>query len=57
MRLANGRLGDDHMVGDYTYTNRQGSTVIDYLILSERDFHIVHDFAVGISTNFLTTHP
>ncbi len=46
MRIANGRLHNDHMIGNFSYANRQGSTVIDYLILNERDFVNVCDFSI-----------
>ena len=35
LRIANGRLGSDFGVGKYTCFNRNGSSVIDYLILSQ----------------------
>ncbi len=40
------------MIGEFTYANRQGSTVIDYLLLNEKDFHIVSDFDVNSFTQF-----
>ena len=37
LRIANGRIGADSKSGSFTYTN-VGSSVIDYLLLNERDF-------------------
>ena len=39
LRLANGRLQHDKQIGSYTYCNKQGASVIDYLLLSENDFN------------------
>ena len=43
LRLANGRLHHDKQIGSYTYCNKQGASVIDYL-LSENDFTRIKDF-------------
>ncbi len=34
------------MTGAFTYYNRQGCSVIDYLLLKERDFNSVSNFRV-----------
>ena len=55
--IANGRLGDDHMVGSYTYSCRNGSSVIDYLLLQETDFHKVENFRVADFNEFSDHSP
>ena len=47
MRIANGRLGSDHLIGTYTYTCHAGSSIIVYLILSQHDFSHIADFEIG----------
>ena len=44
LRIANGRLDSDHLVGTYTYACHAGSSVIDYLILSQHDFSHIANF-------------
>lgn len=44
MRIANGRLGEDRMKGSFTFTCGNGSSVIDYLLLQEKDFHRIRSF-------------
>ena len=46
LRIANGRLGNDCPVGSFTYSSRNGCSVIDYLILSQPDFSCINDFHV-----------
>ena len=46
MRIVNGRLHSD-LSGSFTYANRMGSSVIDYLLVHENDFYIINDFRVG----------
>ena len=46
LRIANGRLGNDCPVGTFTYSSRNGCSVIDYLILSQQDFSCINDFQV-----------
>lgn len=47
LRIANGRLGSDNSVGTYTFASRTGCSVIDYVILSQRDFSCINDFQVN----------
>ena len=47
MRIANGRLDSDHHIGTYTYTCHTGSSVIDYLILSQHDFSHIANLKIG----------
>ena len=47
IRIANGRLGEDHLIGSYTYANYMGSSVIDYLLLHEHDFDCIDNFHVN----------
>ena len=47
LRIANGRLDSDLLVGTYTYACHAGSSVIDYLILSQHDFSHIANFNIG----------
>lgn len=47
LRLANGRLGYDFGKGNFTYACVTGASVIDYLLLSERDFGLIQHFSIG----------
>ena len=47
LRLANGRLHHDKQIGSYTYCNKQGASVIDYLLLSENDLNRIKDFRIN----------
>ena len=46
LRIANGRLHDDKGVGYYTYCNKQGASVIDYLLLRASDFYCIDKFKI-----------
>ena len=46
LRIANGRLHDDKGVGNYTYCNKQGASVIDYLLLRASDFYCIDKFKI-----------
>ena len=46
LRIANGRLYQDNNIGDFTYTNYAGSSVIDYLLLKQQHFSLLSDFMV-----------
>ena len=48
LRIANGRLHNDKNVGEFTYHNKNGSSVIDYLLLKENDFTCINDFKVEL---------
>ncbi|MES9885080.1 MAG: endonuclease/exonuclease/phosphatase family protein, partial [Sedimenticola sp.] len=52
LRIANGRLGADKHNGAYTYFSRNGSSVIDYLLLNYNDFEYVQSFAIQNFTEF-----
>lgn len=44
-RIVNGRIGQDFN-GELTYINHMGSSVIDYLLVNEKDFHCINNFRV-----------
>ncbi len=46
VRIANGRLSKDHDCGNFTFAGHAGSSVIDYLLLHERNFSMVNTFQV-----------
>ena len=48
LRIANGRLHNDKNVGEFTFHNKNGSSVIDYLLLKENDFTCINDFKVEL---------
>ena len=48
-RIANGRLSDN--IDCFTYVSTTGSSVIDYLVLHEHDFHYIHSFSIGSFVN------
>lgn len=52
LRIANGRLGVDSNKGEYTYFSRQSHTTIDYLLLKELDFSLIHEFYIGSFNTF-----
>ena len=47
LRIANGRLFTDHGVGNFTYASKNGASVIDYLLLQQKDFHILTNFRIN----------
>ena len=46
LRIANGRLHDDKGVGNFTHCNKQGASVIDYLLLKASDFYCFDKFKI-----------
>jgi hypothetical protein len=55
LRIVNGRSGRDKGVGDFTFVNRQGRSVIDYVIVNEDKLDTIHDFTVH-SPNVYSDH-
>ena len=50
--IANGRIGLDSQVGDYTYIGGNGRSVVDYLLLSRDYFEQILNFYVCDPTEF-----
>ena len=46
LRIANGRIGDDENIGQYTFMSNIGSSVIDYAVVSAFLFSIISNFIV-----------
>ena len=44
--LANGRLGDDRNVGQFTFSSHNGLSVVDYLLCNITDSQIIADFKI-----------
>ena len=44
--IVNGRFGTDKDIGEYTFINQNGSSVIDYFIASKSVLHRVHQMEV-----------
>ena len=42
--IANGRLDEDMNIGEYTFTNNNGSSTVDYLLLDSNDFTLIKTF-------------
>ena len=45
-RIVNGRCGDDEGVGDFTWHMHNGSSSVDYFIVSEDLLYYVNNFPV-----------
>ena len=48
--IANGRCGKDFDIGQYTFTNSNGSSLIDYLIVPEHLITHITEFEIGLRT-------
>lgn len=47
LRMANGRVGKDAKEGKYTYMGARGSSLIDYIIVSQDLLDRFNSFSVG----------
>lgn len=54
LRIANGRLFKDQNVGDFTFVNHNGCSVIDYLLYTDNIVKSINDF--GIETRSESSH-
>ena len=54
-RIVNGRPGDDRKVGNFTCHTRAGSSLVDYCLVSQRNFDLIKYFLVG-KLNTLSDH-
>ncbi|MEW8545054.1 MAG: reverse transcriptase family protein [Candidatus Thiodiazotropha sp.] len=50
--IANGRIGQDADLGEYTFIGSNGRSVVDYLLLSRDDFEYIVNFCVSEPTEF-----
>ena len=50
--IANGRIGLDAQLGEYTYIGENGRSVVDYLLLSRAQFDQIVNFSVCDPTEF-----
>ena len=55
LRILNGRVGSDANIGQYTFVNSRGSSLIDYVLCKPELFECVHDFKVH-DPNILSDH-
>ena len=46
LKILNGRVGEDHGIGDFTCHNSKGKSTIDYILVSPELFPKVKDFSV-----------
>ena len=52
-RIVNGRIGSDKGVGEYMCINRQGKSVVDYVICPKVLFSSIKQFDIEMPTVFL----
>ena len=50
--IANGRLGTDKDIGQWTYAGNNGCSVLDYCIIKPNDFKHIVDFGILPFTDF-----
>lgn len=50
--IANGRLGNDKNVGDFTFCSSRGTSVVDYLLLKYDTFDFIDKFTVNEFNEF-----
>ena len=50
--IANGRLGSDKGIGEFTFYGQNGCSAVDYLLLSLLDFETISHFNVCETTEF-----
>ena len=55
LRICNGRLGQDKGIGKCTYIGGTGSSVVDYVLVSESVFNLISKFSIG-DPNILSDH-
>ena len=55
LRICNGRLGKDKGGGKYTYVGGAGSSVVDYVLVSESIINLISKFNIG-DPNILSDH-
>ena len=55
LRNCNGRLGKDKGVGKYNYVGGAGSSVVDYVLVSESIMNLISKFNIG-NPNILSDH-
>ena len=46
LRIANGRVGQDANIGECTYMDRNGSSLIDYILMSQNMLDMFSSFHV-----------
>ena len=50
--IANGRLLNDAGIGDFTFYNEKGCSVVDYLLLNQYDFNLIESFDILMPNEF-----
>ena len=51
-RMVNGRVGDDHSIGNFTCHTPAGSSLVDYCSMREKNFHLINNFFAGEINTF-----
>ena len=46
VRIPNGRVGDDHGIGNFTCHTPAGSSLVDYCLIRDKNFHLINNFSV-----------
>ena len=55
--IANGRLGEDSGLGQYTFVSHNGLSVVDYLLCSFADTHCISNFCILCCNEFSDHSP
>ena len=55
--IANGRLGEDSGLGQYTFVSHNGLSVVDYLLCSFADTHCISNFSILCCNEFSDHSP
>ena len=45
-------MGDDYGIGNFTCHTPAGSSLVDYCLMREKNFHLIHNFSVGEINTF-----
>ena len=52
LRIANGRIGSDKDLGQFTYLGKKGNSVVDYFLLDQNSFDLISEFRIGDISDF-----
>ena len=52
LRIANGPIGSDKDLGQFTCLGKKGNSVIDYFLLDQNSFDLISEFRIGDISDF-----
>ena len=52
LRIANGRIGSDKDLGQFTCLGKKGNSVVDYFLLDQNSFDLISEFCIGDISDF-----